>query len=124
LHQTDSLLKRRLRMPKKVEFDGKKLLKMIKDELPKNEIMEKFKFKTATQLKNAHYRALVESGEVPGILGGRGAGKSAKTKLIGVGKRGSIIIPAEKVAELGIGAEDKFKVRKTKAGIALKVIKG
>jgi hypothetical protein len=109
-------------MPKKVEFDGKKLLKMIKDETPKNEIMEKFKFKTATQLKNAHYRALVESGEVPGIVGGRGAGKSAKGKLIGVGKRGSIIISAEKVSELGIGKDDKFTVRKTKAGIALKKI--
>jgi hypothetical protein len=109
-------------MPKKVEFDGKKLLKMIKDEVPKNEIMEKFKFKTATQLKNAHYRALVESGEVPGILGGRGAGKSAKAKLIGVGKRGSIIIAAEKVAELEIGKDDKFTVRKTKAGIALKKV--
>ena len=109
-------------MPKKIEFDGKKLLKMIKDKLPKNEIMEKFKFKTATQLKNAHYRALVESGEVPGILGGRGAGKSAKGKLIGVGKRGSIIISAEKVAELGIGQDDKFTVRKTKAGMALKKV--
>ena len=110
-------------MPKKVEFDGKKLLKMIKDELPKNEIMEKFKFKTATQLKNAHYRALVETGEIPGILGGRRAGKSAKAKLLGVGKRGSIIISAEKVSELGIGKDDKFTVRKTKAGIALKAVK-
>jgi ABC-type transporter Mla maintaining outer membrane lipid asymmetry ATPase subunit MlaF len=109
-------------MPKKVEFDGKKLLKMIKDETPKNEIMGKFKFKTATQLKNAHYRALIESGEVPSIVGGRGAGKSAKGKLIGVGKRGSIIIPAEKVAELEIGKDDKFTVRKTKAGIALKKV--
>ena len=109
-------------MPKKVEFDGKKLLKMIKDEVPKNEIMEKFKFKTATQLKNAHYRALVESGEVPGILGGRGAVKSEKAKLLRVGKRGSIIISAEKVSELGIGKDDKFTVRKTKAGIALKKV--
>jgi len=110
-------------MPKKIEFDGKKLLKMIKDKVAKNEIMEKFKFKTATQLKNAHYRALVESGEVPAILGGRGSGKSVKAKLIGVGKRGSIIIPAEKVAELEIGKDDKFTVRKTKAGIALKAVK-
>ena len=109
-------------MPKKIEFDGKKLLKMIKDKVAKNEIMEKFKFKTATQLKNAHYRALVESGEVPGILGGRGAVKSEKAKLLGVGKRGSIIISAEKVSELGIGKDDKFTVRKTKAGIALKKV--
>ena len=109
-------------MPKKIEFDGKKLLKMIKDKVAQNEIMEKFKFKTATQLKNAHYRALVETGDIPGIVGGRGAGKAEKVKLIGVGKKGSVIIPAEKVAELGVGAEDKFTVRKTKAGIALKKV--
>jgi hypothetical protein len=34
----------------------------------------------------------------------------------------SFHIPAEKIAELGVGAEDKFTVRKTKAGIALKKI--
>ena len=109
-------------MPKKIQFDGKKLLKMIKDKVAQNEIMEKFKFKTATQLKNAHYRALVETGEIPGIIGGRGAGKTEEVKPIRVGKKGSIIIPAEKVSELGIGKDDKFTVRKTKAGIALKKI--
>jgi len=65
---------------------------------------------------------LVETGEVPGIKGGRGPAKAAKVKPIGVGKRGSIVISAEKVSELGIGAEEKFTVRKTKAGIALKNI--
>ena len=109
-------------MPKKIEFDGKKLLKMIKDKVPQNEIIEKFKFKTAAQIKAAHYRALVDAGDIPGIVGGRVAGKSAKGKLIGVGKRGSIIISAEKVSELGIGQDDKFTVRKTKAGIALKKV--
>lgn len=109
-------------MPKKKAFDVKKFLKMVKDETPQKEIMKVFGLKTSTQVKNAHYRALVESNEVPGIVGGRGAGKAEKVKLLGVGKRGSIIIPAEKVAELGIGAKDKFSVRKTKAGIALKKV--
>jgi hypothetical protein len=59
-------------------------------------------------------------GKVPAIKGGRGAGKASKVKAIGVGKRGSIIISKELVEGLGIGAEDKFTVRKTKAGIALK----
>lgn len=109
-------------MPKKKVFDVKKFLKMVKDATPQTEIMKAFGFKTTTQVKNAHYRALVESNEVPGIVGGRGAGKAVKAKPIGVGKRGSIILSAEKVAELGIGAGDKFTVRKTKAGIALKKI--
>jgi hypothetical protein len=109
-------------MPKKKAFDAKKLLKMVKDKIHQQEIMKAFGFKTATQLKNAHYRALVETEETPGIVGGRGVGKIAKVKLIGVGKKGSIIIPAEKVAELGIGADEKFAVRKTKAGLALKKV--
>jgi hypothetical protein len=109
-------------MPKKKVFDAKKLIKMVKDETHQDEIMKAFGFKTAAQIKAAHYRALVETGDIPGIVGGRGAGKAEKVKMIGVGKKGSIIIPAEKVAELGVGAEDKFKVRKTKAGIVLKKV--
>jgi hypothetical protein len=107
-------------MPKKKAFDAKKLVKMVKDETHQQEIMKAFGFKTAGQVKAAYLRALVESGEVPGLIGGRGGSKTPKAKPIGVGKRGSIIISAEKVTELGIGKDDKFTVRKTKAGIALK----
>ena len=110
-------------MPKKKVFDAKKLIKMVKDKTHQQEIMKAFGFKTAAQIKAAHYRALVETGNIPGIVGGRGAGKAEKVKLIGVGKKGSIIIPAEKVAELVIGKDDKFTARKTKAGIALKAVK-
>ena len=109
-------------MPRKKAFDAKKLVKMVKDEVHQQEIMKAFGFKTAGQVKTAYFRALVESGEVPGIKGGRGAAKTAKAKPIAVGKRGSIILSAEKVAELGIGKDDTFTVRKTRAGIALKKI--
>ena len=107
-------------MPKKKAFDAKKLVKMVKDEAHQQEIMKAFGFKTAAQVKAAYFRALVESGEVPGLIGGRGGSKAQKAKPIGVGKRGSIILSAEKVSELGIGKDDKFSVRKTRAGIALK----
>ena len=107
-------------MPKKKGFDAKKLVKMVKDETHQQEIMKAFGFKTAGQVKTAYLKALVDSGEVPAIKGGRAPAKAAKVKPIGVGKRGSIIIAAEKVSELGIGKDDKFSVRKTRAGIALK----
>ena len=107
-------------MPKKKEFDAKKLIKMVKDETHQQEIMKAFGFKTSAQVKAAYLRALVESGEVPALIGGRGRSKTPKAKPIGVGKRGSIIITADKVTELGIGKDDKFTVRKTRAGIALK----
>jgi len=107
-------------MPKKKAFDAKKLVKMVKDETHQQEIMKAFGFKTAAQVKAAYLKALVESGEVPALIGGRDLGKAAKVKPIGVGKRGSIIISAEKVAELGIGKDAKFTIRRTRAGVALK----
>jgi ABC-type sugar transport system ATPase subunit len=109
-------------MPKKKAFDAKKLVKMVKDETHQQEIMKAFGFKTAAQVKSAYFRALVETGEVLGIVGGRGAVKTEKVKVIRVGKRGSIVIPAEKITELKIGKDEKFTIRKTRAGIALKKV--
>jgi hypothetical protein len=109
-------------MPKKKAVDTKALIKMVEAEETQNEIMKKFGFKTSTQLKNAYMNALIEAGKVTPIKGGRGAGKAGKSKQLVVGKRGSIIIPVNVVQELGINSEDKFSVRKTKAGIALKKV--
>jgi ABC-type lipoprotein export system ATPase subunit len=107
-------------MPKKKTVDSAKLIKMIEDKAPLAEIMKKMGFKTSTQLKAAYMSALIAEGKVPAIKGGRGSGKASKVKMIGVGKRGSIVIAKDLVEGLGIGAKDKFTVRKTKAGIALK----
>jgi len=107
-------------MPKKKALDTAKLIEMVKDETPSVEIMKKMGFKTSTQLKTAYMSALIAEGKVPAIKGGRGAGKAGKGKKVWVGKRGSIVISKELVESLGIGADEKFVVRKTKAGIALK----
>jgi len=109
-------------MPKKKALDTGKLIKMIEDETPSAEIMKKMGFKTSTQLKTAYMGALIAEGKVPAIKGGRGAGKAKKVKTVGVGKRGSIVIAKDLVESLGLGAGDKFTVRKTRAGIALKII--
>jgi tRNA(Met) C34 N-acetyltransferase TmcA len=109
-----------LTMPKKKALDTAKLIEMVKDQTPSAEIMKKMRFKTSTQLKAAYMSALIAEGKVPAIKGGRGAGKSASIKAVSVGKRGSIIISKDLVESLGIAADDKFTVRKTKAGIALK----
>ena len=93
---------------------------MIEDETHQAEIMKKMGFKTSTQLKAAYMSALIAEGKVPAIKGGRGAGKAEKAKAVSVGKRGSIVIAKDLVESLGIGAKDKFTLRKTKLGIALK----
>ena len=108
-------------MPKKKAVDAGKLIKMIEDETPSAEIMKKMGFKTSTQLKTAYMSALVTEGKVPAIKGGRGGKKADKAKSLKVGKRGSIIIPAEVVSEMGIEADAKFTVRKSKSGLALKI---
>jgi hypothetical protein len=107
-------------MPRKKEVDAKALIKMVESGQPQNEIMKKFNFKTGAQLKAAYMNALIEAGKVVPIKGGRGGRKAEKAKLLRVGKRGSLILSADLVKELGISAEDKFSARKTKAGVALK----
>ena len=110
-------------MPKKKALDAGKLIKMVQDEVPAAEIMKKMGFNTPTQLKIAYMSALIAEGKVPAITGagGRGGKKTDKAKSLKVGKRGSIIIPAEVVIEMGIGADAKFAVRKSKSGLALKI---
>jgi hypothetical protein len=107
-------------MPKKKAVDAKALVKMVEAGETQGDIMKKFGFKTSAQFKTGYLNALIETGKAKPIVGGRGAGKAKKVKLIGVGKRGSIIISQDLVESLGISADEKFTVRKTKAGIALK----
>ncbi len=109
-------------MPRKRSFDGGKLIRMIEEGMAQSEIMKKMGFKTSMQLKTAYMNALIAEGKVPAIRGSRGAAKADKTKEVGVGKRGSIILSKELVASLGIGAKERFIARKTKAGISLKKI--
>jgi hypothetical protein len=109
-------------MPRKKALDTAKLIKMVEDETPQAEIMKKMGFKTSTQLKTAYMGALIAEGKVPAIKSGREAGKAQRAKSIGVGKRGSIVISKDLVESLGIGTGDKFAIRKSKAGIALKKV--
>ncbi len=110
-------------MPKKKSSDPEKLIKMIEDQLPQAEIMKKLGIKTSTQLKTAYATALMASGRVPAISGGRSGRKAeSKKKMVGVGKRGSIIVPADLVTDMGFAKDERFTVRKTKGGIALKKV--
>jgi hypothetical protein len=118
--ETHTQPKGALTMPRKKALDTAKLIKMIEDETPQAKIMKKMGFKTSTQLKTAYMGALIAEGKVPGIKSSRGARKAKKVKTVGVGKRGSIVIAKDLVESLGLGAGDKFTVRKTKAGLALK----
>lgn len=107
-------------MPKRKAVDSSKLIEMVKEGNTQSEIMKKMGFKTSSQLKTAYMNALIAEKKVPAIQGGRGAAKGAKEKEVRVGKRGSIVISKDLVEALGIGGKEKFTLRKTRAGIALK----
>jgi hypothetical protein len=108
-------------MPRRKIVDHPKLIKMVQEGTAQTEIMKKFGYGTSTQLKVAYANALIQTGQAPAIKGGRKAeGKGKQATEVRVGKRGSIIIPADMVAELGVRNDDTFTVRKSKSGIALK----
>jgi len=107
-------------MPKKKAIDSAKLIKMVEDGVPRPEIMKKLKLKTSSQLTIAYAKAQMEAGKIAEIVGGRGGATAKDTNVVTVGKRGSVIISKEMAEGLGIAVGDKFSVRKTKAGVALK----
>ncbi len=107
---------------KKKSIDGEKLIKMVEEKVPRAEIMKKLNIKTSNQLTLAYARAQMEAGKIPEIAGGRGGAAPIDANQVTVGKRGSVIIPKEMAEGLGIAVGEKFSVKKTKAGIALKKI--
>ena len=110
-------------MPKRKKIDNKNLIKMIKEESPQPEIMEKFGFKNSTQLKVAYANALMETGEAPEIKG-KGRTKKAKpvNTEVAVNGRGSLIIPKALVDSMKIKADQAFIVKKVASGIQLKKV--
>ena len=107
-------------MPKKKAIDGAGLIKMVEDGVPRPEIMKKFKLKTSSQLTLLYAKAQMEAGKIAEIVGGRGGATAKETNMVTVGKRGSVIISKEIAGGFGIAVGEKFTIRKTKSGIALK----
>ena len=110
-------------MAKRKQIDSSALIKMIKEEKPQSEIMEKFGFKNSTQLKVAYANALMESGEAP-MIKGKGRTKKAKpvNTKVAVNGRGSLIIPKALVDSMKIKEGQTFEVKKTASGIQLKKV--
>ena len=108
-------------MAKRKEVNFEELLKMIEDQVPQKDIMEKFGFGTVTQLKTAYANALMETGKATSLVGGRQSGAPKEiSRVVKVNKRGSLIIPKQLVDSLGVKVDSKFEVRKSQAGLSLK----
>jgi hypothetical protein len=108
---------------KKKKIDIKQLIKAVEDGSTTKELMEKFGFKTSTQLKVAYLNAAMETGQVPAIISGRaGSDKGSVSTEITVNKRGSLTVPKNLIEELEFKEGDTFETKKTKVGISLKKI--
>jgi hypothetical protein len=110
-------------MPKRKQINNKALLKMIKEEVPQPEILEKFGFKNSIQLKVAYANALMDTGKAPEIKG-KGKRKTKKVEPVNtkvtVNGRGSLIIPKALIGSMKIKEGQSFEAKKTPSGITLK----
>ena len=103
----------------------KKLVEMVKKNLPDKEIMEKLGVQSKATLKKMYYDALVEAGKIKDILTEKEAKKGRyKGRRLSIGKRGTITLSkALLVDKLGFKEGDKFTVSKRKDSIILRKVK-
>ena len=102
--------------------DAKKLIEMVKKNVPDKEIMEKLGIQTKATLKKMYYDALVEAGKIKDIITEKEAKKeTAKARKLSIGKRGTITLSkAVLIDKLGFKEGDKFTVSKRKDSIILR----
>ncbi|MBW2079207.1 MAG: hypothetical protein JRI71_16980 [Deltaproteobacteria bacterium] len=100
----------------------KKLVEMVKKNVPDKEIMEKLGVQSKAALKKMYYDALVEAGKIKDILTEKEVKKkTAKEGTLSIGKRGTMTLSkALLVDTLGFKEGDKFTVSKSKVGIILR----
>jgi len=105
---------------KKKLVEHNALVQAIEMGTEKEEVMEKFGYKSASTLKVAYLNALMALDKVPSVNNQRKKKKVAD--VVKINTRGNIVIPKELVDLMGLNDTDLFKIEKTSAGIALKLV--
>ena len=100
----------------------KKLVEMVKKNVPDKEMMEKLGIQSKATLKKMYYDALVEAGKIKDILTEKEVKKgSDKGRKPSIGKRGTMTLSkAMLVDTLGFREGDTFTVSKGKDSIILR----
>ena len=98
--------------------DVKKIIDMVRKEIPDKEIMKELGIKTKASLKKMYYDALVEAGKIKDIV----TKKEVETKrTLKITKRGTILLGRTLVIDkFGFKEGDKFTVSKRKDSIVLR----
>jgi len=100
----------------------KKLVEMVKKNVPDKEMMEKLGVQSKATLKKMYYDALVEAGKIKDILTEKEVKKATnKERKLRIGKRGTMTLgKALLVDKLGFTEGDRFTVSKRKDSIILR----
>jgi len=100
----------------------KKLVEMVKKNVPDKELMEKLGLQSKATLKKMYYDALVEAGKIKDILTEKEAKKeTSKARKFSIGKRGTMTLSkALLVDKLGFKEGDTFTVSTRKGNIILR----
>jgi len=101
----------------------KKLVEMVKKNVPDKEMMEKLGVQSKATLKKMYYDALVEAGKIKDILTEKEAKKRTDkgSNKLRIGKRGTMTLSKALLVEtLGFKEGDRFTVSKRKDSIILR----
>ena len=103
--------------------ERKKIIDMVRKEIPDKEIMKELGIQTKASLKKMYYDALVEAGKIKDIMTERKARKAAvpRRRPLTIGKRGTILLSKPLlVDQLGFKQGDKFSIAKRRDSIILR----
>jgi hypothetical protein len=100
----------------------KKLVEMVKKNVPDKEMMEKLGVQSKAALKKMYYDALVEAGKIKDILTEKETKKATgKARTFSIGKRGTITLSkALLMDDFGFKEGDTFSVSKRKDSVILR----
>ena len=101
-------------MTRRRKVDASKVIEAVESGRLSRDVMDGFGLEKPSPPAGRRRRGRRKSGEEPmtGIVLGD----------VTVSKRGSLVLPRALVQELGLSEEETYIVRKTKAGIILKVV--
>jgi hypothetical protein len=105
---------------KKKLIEHNALLQAIEMGTDKEEVMQRFGYKSASTLKVAYLDALMALDKVPAVNNKRQ--KKKTENIVKISNRGNLVIPKNIVDLLGLSESDHFKIEKTSFGLSLKLI--
>ena len=110
-------------MAKKRLVEHNALVQSIEMGTPKDEVMEKFGFKSFGALKLAYLDGLSALGKVTELNTSRKKKGLTVDKKVKINSRGSLVIPKAFVDSLGLNGSEEFTVEKDGDGLVLKTAK-